>query len=317
MGNKFGIVLTTYVGDFFLTKGLLASIKKFMPHVPICIIQDGDFSLDELFGVYNITNVIRKKDVKDEFLRQNCFGSRCTNMIAFWEGPFEKFLYLDSDLVLWGNILQHINIDEADFFHNEPHEEYTPIVYKKQYFDYERVFNYLEEFNWRACHFFNAGVFIAKRGIIDLDKFKQLYWLWKKDKLLMPTEPQGMINYLVFKASEKKELILCEKHLQTIVPVLTTKQLQQMFAFSNGEPLVTNPTIIHWAGPKPLNKNKNKVFISPERYFRLLHLKNLGSLWRFMPDLYFYYEEFVSIIKIYHKGSVIKYFLRKIGLGKK
>ena len=46
MNKNFGIVLTTYIGDFYLTKGLLASIKKFLPELPICIIQDGDFSLE-------------------------------------------------------------------------------------------------------------------------------------------------------------------------------------------------------------------------------------------------------------------------------
>ena len=125
MTLKFGIILTSYAGDFYLTKALLASIKKFMPELPICVIQDGDFSLDEIKGVYNITHVIKRETVKSEFIRENCFRSRCSNLAAFSESPFEKFLFLDSDIVLWGNILKHVDINKFDFIHNEPHEPYT------------------------------------------------------------------------------------------------------------------------------------------------------------------------------------------------
>jgi hypothetical protein len=46
-----------------------------------------------------------------------CLGSRYYEpMIAFFESPFEKFLYLDSDLVLWGNILKHINLNCSTLF---------------------------------------------------------------------------------------------------------------------------------------------------------------------------------------------------------
>jgi hypothetical protein len=312
MNKDFGIVLTTYVGDFYLTKGLLASIKKFAPELPICIIQDGDFPLGEALNTYNISHVIKKKDVKNDFLRDNCFGSRCTNMIAFWESPFEKFLYLDSDLVLWGNILRHINIEEADFFYNEPHEPYNEKIYKTQYFDYERLFDFVEKFNWQQCHFFNAGVFIGKRGILDLEKFKQMYWLWKKDKSLMPAEPQGMINYLIFLAHEKGELKASEKHLQTIVPVWSIQQLETTFSFSNNEPVVKQDTVVHWAGIKPLMMNKDKVFIAPEKYFRKLHLKNIGSLWYYLPDVYFYYEEYLALLNRYHQGSILVYTKKKL-----
>jgi hypothetical protein len=67
----FGIITTCYSGDFNLTRGLLASIKYFEPEVPICIIQDGDFSIEKEKQTYNITHVIQKKDVKNEFLRVN------------------------------------------------------------------------------------------------------------------------------------------------------------------------------------------------------------------------------------------------------
>ena len=143
----FGIVITCYKGDYFLTKGLMASIKYFLPNIPICIIQDGDFSLDKELNIYNIIHIVKKADVKNDFLREKCFGSRCSNLIAFFEAPFERFLYLDSDLVLWGNILDNIDINEAEFIHNEPHEKYSERIVKEQYFDINELFNHIEYFN--------------------------------------------------------------------------------------------------------------------------------------------------------------------------
>ncbi len=311
MEGSFGIIIATYSGDFYLTKALLASIKKFMPFTSICIIQDGNFSLEEVKRIYNITHVIKKESVKNEFLRNNCFGSRCTTMVSFWESPFDKFLYLDSDLVLWGNILNNINLREADFFHNEPHEPYTEKVYKAQYFDYDRLFEWVDAFNWKKCHFFNGGVFIGKKNAFDLEQFKQLFWLWKKDKSLMPAEPQGMINYLAFSLQQKSVLTLKEVHLQTIVPVLSSEELKSKFAFANGEPVVKQNTVIHWAGLKPLMTNQGKVLTAPEIYFRKLHLRNTKSLWRFAPEAYFYYEEFSVVLERYHNGSLWLYLKRK------
>src|ERR1035437_2386748 len=121
--STFGIIITCYAGDYFLTKGLLASISLFMPHIPICIIKDGDFSIEAERKIYNISHVITKSEVKDDFLRENCFGSRCTNMIAFWESPFEYFFYIDSDTVAWGDVTKNIEYWKYDFIHNLPHEE--------------------------------------------------------------------------------------------------------------------------------------------------------------------------------------------------
>ncbi len=310
--SSFGIIITTYIGDFYLTKALLASIKMFMPDVPICIIQDGDFSLEDIKKVYRITHVIKKADVKDEFLRNNCFGSRCTNLVALEESPFEKFLYLDSDLVLWGNILENIDLDKFDFIHNAPHEPYTEKVYKGQYFDYDRIFEHIEYFNWKESHFFNAGVFIAKRNVFTKSELEDLVMLWKRDKTLMPAEPQGFLNILAFRDKEKQRIRVGEAHLQTVVPVIANSTLEDTFQVQSDLPVIKYNTIIHWAGIKPLMMNAGKVFLAPELYFRRQHLKNMNSAFRIFGDAYFYYEEYKSLLDRYHKGSVALYIKRKI-----
>ena len=307
--KSFGIVITTYSGDFQLTRGLLASIKCYAPDLPICLIQDGDFDIQKECDTYNIVHVIRKENVQNEFLRENCFGSRCTNMIAFWESPFEYFLYLDSDLVLWGNILDVLQNLNCDFIHNNPHEPYSPYILKTQYCDFERLFAYVTKLDYEKCHFFNAGVFVAKKGIFSITLFEKLFSLWKEDRSLMPAEPQGMINYMVFSDSTIR---IHEAPLQTVVPVWSMEDLRAQFKFKKGQPIIDQPTVIHWAGTKPLLMHRKETYITPMLFYRKKHLKNVRSIWRFVPLPYLYWEEFRVVLNRYYKGSIFSYLKRKV-----
>lgn len=312
MKESFGIIITCYVGDFFLTKALLASISKFMPHIPICIIKDGDFSIEIEKKTYKISHIIQKKDVKNEFLRETCFGSRCTNMIAFWESPFERFLYIDSDTVAWGDITKVIDYKDYDFVHNTPHEPYTESILHGQYFNYQKLFSLIQGIDVERHHFFNAGVFFAKRGIFSIEEYKKIYMLWKNDKTLFGPEPQGMINYMVFKGVEDGLLTVGEATIQNIVPVCTHKELNRSYTFLKNEPVVIKDIIIHWAGLKPLKTSGNNVYNTAAFYFRKLNLKKEKSFWFLMPNLHMYIEEYLSLLHRYHNGSILVYLRKKV-----
>lgn len=309
----FGVVITTYIGCYYLTKGLLASIKEFMPNTPICMIVDGNFDIQNELDAYNITHIIRKEDVRNEYLRENCFGSRNTNMIAFWESPFEHFVYLDSDIVIWGDYLKNVPTKDFDFIHNTPHETYTEKIYKKQYFDYDKLFDFIPFFDWKTCHFFNAGVFIARRNCLDLDDFKKLNHIWKANKKIMALPPQSFINIMVFSNFKKGKLKVGEYYIQEIAPVVEKEKLEQKYALKNiDKAKQENGIAIHWAGIKPTFSNRNKTFSAPALYFRKKHLKNIGSMWLFLPNLHFWWEENMALLEIYYQGSFWKYVKRKI-----
>ena len=308
--TDFGIIITCYVGDYFLTKGLLASIHMFMPHIPICIIQDGDFSIEEERKLYNISHVIKKADVKNDFLRENCFGSRCTNMIAFWESPFEYFFYIDSDTVAWGDVTKNIEYWNYDFIHNKPHEEYTEFIIKQQYLNFEKLFTSIPSIDVYKHHFFNAGVFIAKRGIFDMECYKELFRIWKIDKKLFGPEPQGFINYMIFQLVEQNKAKVHEVQLQELVPVYDRKTLVNMFSEISNE--IMSPTIIHWAGMKPLFINRNNVYSDPSLYFRKQNLKDKKNVMFLFSKLYFLLEENIMLLHKYFKGSLYGFLASKL-----
>jgi hypothetical protein len=128
----------------------------------------------------------------------------------------------------------------------------------------------------------------------------------------MPAEPQGMINYLVYFLVENKNLTVSQSELQTVVPVFKNFELKNKIKFKNKKPYINSPTIIHWAGIKPLLIHRKDTFIKPMLFFRKEHLKNVNSTWRFIPIPYLYWEEFDIILKRYHQGSLMRYLKSKI-----
>ena len=97
------------------------------------------------------------RDVADDQLRRRSYGYGLTKMIVLWESPFERFLYLDADTIVWGNLLAALDVKQAAFIFNEPHEQYTEHVLKGQYFDYDRLFKRTRAFRWQGLPFFDGG----------------------------------------------------------------------------------------------------------------------------------------------------------------
>jgi len=307
--ETFGVIIACYLGDYFLTKGLLASIHRYMPEMPICLIQDGDFSVESERKIYNIQYIIKKSDVQNEFLRNNCFGSRCTSMIAFWESPFDKFLYLDSDTILWGNLFENTTLFKGDFIYNIPHENYTDFIIQQQYFNFKKLFKLICPISIKNHNFFNSGVFISQKGILNLELFQELFEIGQSDKKIFGLGPQGFINYMVFRLVEEAKITVQELPLQTIVPVYDVEILRKQFS---NRIKVTIPTVIHWAGKKPLFMNKKIVYSDVALYFRKQNLRDKKSVFIFLSSIYFLFEEYNNLLRIHFKGSIFYYVQLKL-----
>lgn len=312
----FGIILTCYPGCIWLTRACLSSVNTYAPNIPIALIVDNNPEISDLLRLYNIKHVISREDVNNSYFRNEFFGNRFTVSVALFESPFEKFLYLDSDTILWGNICPEILrlLDQYDFVHNTPHEEYTEFILKTQYFDYERIFAHAPEFPWQNLHYFNGGVMAAKRGVLDEELYIYLHKIWKKDKTLI-NDVQGVINYSVFYLYTKGKLHVGEMPMQTIIPVFPPEILKKEFRFTSEGPLIHKNTVLHYAGLKPMNKSY-KGFIEPINYFRFKHLKDSRDGKRFLGILGLIIEEYQANLNGYYNGSLLKYFKYKI-TGKK
>lgn len=309
---SFGIIIASYPGVLWLTKSCLSSIKTYAPKIPVAIIADQNLNVRELERLYNIQYVIHRDDVRHPFLREKCFGSRYTAAVGLFESPFENYLYVDADTIFWGDITGDIQqaLAEYDFIHNTPHEEYSEFIYKTQYFDYERIFQYFPEFPWRDCHFFNGGVFAGRRDVLDLDLFIYLYNTWLADKTLI-FEIQGIINFLVFYQAYSSTLKIKELPLQEVIAVRNPESLRNEYRFEDGIPVIHKNIVLHYAGIKPMLKSY-KGFLEPVVYFRMKHLRESGSPLRYLGKLALVLEEYNTNLNTYYQGSLYKYLKYKI-----
>ncbi|MDM3850553.1 MAG: hypothetical protein PT119_11345 [Aphanizomenon gracile PMC627.10] len=288
----FGIVTACHKADYFMVKATCASIRRFLPDIPICVIIDGDFSVAELQKLYNV-QTLYTSEFKNQTLRIICPGSPRAKLAAIWESPFEQFLCVDSDIIFWGDVLSKIDLNNYDFI--------SLTNWKSSLSDKKNIEHYLfntdeiseidPDFNWLDRPFFCAGAFACKKNCLNVDEYIALEEFSKKHPGVFSFAEQGIFNYMVMKAWDKGNIELTSSDLQYIVGDHSHELTKQKFItpFFNPPEKTTNPTLVHFCGVKPLLQNINSYSYA-FTVFRLFHYRNLYG-----NNLY---GNILSIIKI-------------------
>ncbi len=288
----FGVNIACCRADYPLAKACCASVREHLRDIPVCLFVDGDFSVDQLQRAYDV-HVIRVHEIADPALRALSIGYGVTKMFAFWHSPFERFLYLDADTILWGNPLERAFATQADIVINEPHEAYTEFILRSQYFDYERVFELTETFEWKDRPLFNAGVFVARRGLIDRDEYLELLALKHRDHSLLLCGDQGILNLLVFRGASQGRFTVATAPLQAVVPVIDRAELERRFPIVGGRPAIEpagSGVVIHWAGAKPYTFH-HAVYRAPVTHYRRRFLNDSRHLLAWLWPVLLWIEE--------------------------
>ncbi|NEO01287.1 MAG: hypothetical protein F6K50_39555 [Moorea sp. SIO3I7] len=208
-----------HAGDYHFVKATCASVRHFLPNVPLCVIVDGDLNVDELIETYN-PYIIRTSEIEDYELRTYCSGSPRSKHLAMWLGPFERYVYLDSDAIFWGDVIASLKWeDDEDFivFWNKPTEPAHNSWLSHFYFDIDILKLYDPEFEWKWNPYFSAGSFASRRVAISFEDFKRCEsWRSEYPNLFSWTTDQGILNYLVFSLIQRGKLKLGRQYLQWI-----------------------------------------------------------------------------------------------------
>lgn len=277
MNSNFGIVTACWKGDYFLVKATCASIRHFLGDVPICVIVDGNFSIQELEKLYNVQPLYLSQLSNPE-LRRRCPGSSRAKLAAIWEGPFEHFLYLDSDAIIWGNLLEKFELNTTDFVVMRPpsygclnkHEV------SRWFFDVDRLLQLDPTFEWQNQPYFCAGAFAAKRNCFDLQEYLRLEALADEYPNLFKFWDQGIVNYMVFSAKQAGILKYKVVDIQVVTADYSKSKLEKQYPCSIYNPPYNTEqsAIIHFCGNKPF-LHKIKSFSKPFTAFRILHYRQL------------------------------------------
>jgi hypothetical protein len=271
---SFGVVIICSDKDISLAKGCLASVNYFMPGVATCLLLDGDADTSDAENTYGC-KVLKRKDIKNDWLRNNSFGWSITKMIALWESPFENFLLLDADICLWGDIVKEVDWQNYDVVLDQPLYRYNEEAINTWFFDTVRLKELDKEFipskfeNRYCC----PGVYFFKKGCLDLELYKELTRLNKENPNFFKFGDMGMFNYMVLKSFEKGRIKLKNHPIQHICPDYTKKETKKIFPFINGVPAITQARAIHYNGDwKPYRKNILS-YHQPMTFFRELFYK--------------------------------------------
>jgi len=296
-----GITISCYRGDVPLLRGCLASLREHLPDIPVCLIKHGVFDTSDVGRAYGVTT-LEQADVHPELSRLS-YGYGLTKMVAFWHAPFDRFIHVDPDTVVWGDPFQGLPVADYDLIYNEPHEEITPAIQRDQYFDPEKVFPALPDFGWRGRPYFNTGVFTARRGLFDLEEYLALL-RFGRDHPGAFFADQGPLNFMAFKGIAEGRIRARDWPFQIIVPVHTAEALAARFHFRRVVPQI-NPEdrrIIHWAGPKPLMR-RPMGFDAPMTHYRLAHLARTRPLARLLGRSALLLEEIWTRVEMRYGGD--------------
>lgn len=254
----FGFVTGCHPGDRFMVGATLASMRRYCPDIPICLVVDGEVDVSELQELYDL-QVLRILDLKNEAMRKLVSRNTRAKLAALWEGPFEHFVWVDSDAVVWGDIREMIRTD-VDFqicwseVSIPADADEIPPWLPHFYFDLEALHRFDPCFDWRGHPYFSAGVFACRRNFVTFEEWCEVEeWNRSMPDGLFKFWDQGILNYLVHSRSQtgRKKVVMTDLQF-----AWRHHGKEELVEDCKGSGLrfpavILRPKVVHFCGRKP------------------------------------------------------------------
>lgn len=237
-----GVIIPVWAGDVYLAKACCASVRQSMGDIPITLLVDGPATdtraLQQLPGVRRMV----LQEIADAEVVQLCTGNSWSKLPLFWTSPYERFLCLDADILVWGDLRAYAEFDKYDFI-AAYHFTNPSIVQRLEEcaFDVDVVKKLDPALVWRGQIDANNGVFFARRGVFSketLIKLRQLNcWTCFEN---------GLVNYLRWRAARESVPRIGGHNLQ-LFPAEEKLRLEDRYLPRDCQ----RPAVIHWITKKP------------------------------------------------------------------
>ncbi|MDY7016016.1 MAG: hypothetical protein SVX43_20945, partial [Cyanobacteriota bacterium] len=237
-----------------------------------------------------------------DVLKKRSFGWGTTRMIAFWESPFKHFLIIDSDVVVWGNVLKYANFDDYDLIIDQPCYPYTREMVQEYFFDLPVFEADFPGFEWRDRAFVCPAVLFGTRDIFPLEEYVEILDYLDKKPGVLKYGDMGFINYMMFRAADEGRLRLGHQDIQYIAADFPRADFEKRFPMSAEGPVVRDDeaNVIHWAGPKPTISSA-KTYAEPMNFFRRKALKDATGTTGLAAEALLQVEDFQRNFFVYNK----------------
>ena len=280
---SFGFVTGCHAKDKFLVQATLASMKHFCPQIPICLVVDGSFDVYDLESEYGLI-VLRVPELPSKAMRDLMSGNGRAKLAATWEGPFEFYIWLDSDAIVWGDFTPQVRTDvDFQIFWSDidlPADatEIPPWLPHFQ-FDPQKLRNFDPGFEWRGNAYFSSGAFACKRDVIPFEKWIEAeLWGKKTPGLFGDFYEQPILNYLVHSMTQRGEIKTTMSDLQHIWGHHGKKELIKDCPGTGWHfpTEIRRPRVAHFCGRKPFLFDR-QAYSRPFTIARLEHYRRKRS----------------------------------------
>ena len=232
-------------------------MRHYCPDIPICLTVDGNFDVSDLQNEYNLI-VLRVSELPSREMRELILGNHRAKLAALWEGPFEFYVWLDSDAIVWGDFTSQVR-DDLDFqiFWSEisisADATEIPPWLPHFYFDPQELRQFDADFEWRGHAYFSAGAFACRRNAISFRRWTEVECWGKKIPGLFAWGDMGMLNYHVHSMTQRREIKTATSNLQHIWEHHGKHELIQdcRTAGWHFPKAIDRPRIAHFCGRKP------------------------------------------------------------------
>ena len=265
-----------------MVQATLASMRYYCPEVPICLVVDGDFDVSDLEREYDLI-ALRVPELPSEQMRKVICGNYRAKLAAMWEGPFERYIWLDSDAIVWGDFTSQIQTDvDFQIFWSEtsiPTEATEiPAWLPHFYFDPLKLHRFDPDFEWQGKAYFSSGAFACRRNAIPFDVWERTESWARQSPGLFAWGEMGMLNYLVYAMAQREELKIAVSDLQHIGGHHGVDELKRDCSGSNWHfpQKVRRPRVAHFCGRKPFLFHRNS-YSRPFTIARLEHHRSQHS----------------------------------------
>jgi hypothetical protein len=287
MGKITHVFVGCHQGDQILARICVASVRYWYPDIPIYLVKDEGtepFSTDEMERHWRVSvlpqDSARARGLMNKFRMLFC--------------PLRgRGLYIDSDIVLLGRVLQTLEAHDEDFLiAGERAADLSGRDIESWYYDWIALQRLDPSFRFpEFC--FNAGQYAWTLGAVTAQDFDGIVSRTDEVRLLRPDVfrcgDQGALNYVVQKKVQEGRLRLGRPDFAKWIhdPVSATYRIDKI---REG---VGYPLLLHWAGGKPFSISRmpradllrfyedfyySRIpFAPPKRFGRALKANTLGA----------------------------------------
>lgn len=244
------VAIACFKKDLYLLKPCIASIRYWYPDAEIYLIKD------YIQGTFSTKEIEKAFDVKIFPAQRRFFGWPWSKLAVILHEPKDKFLFLDSDVVFLGRVLDRLNQYEDDFIVTgmEADDKNNP-TFNAHYIDMAKMESFDPQYRFPG-YGFNCGQIVITSGLMkeaDCDAVIEFEpSITNKYPAIFKHGDQGALNYIFGKASQAGKIKTRYEDFW-IWPGLPAADKISLGGIKRREGI---PYVLHWAGIKPTDFRK-------------------------------------------------------------